>query len=248
MKTGRLLLNSAKLLSKIIEKWPAKALSVAAAIIIALFYRMNTLDIRHISVPLNIESSETLTPANSFARTVRVSLRGEPGGIQPILEEDIEAYIDLKKITSEGTYRLPVQIRKKGSALGVEPLEISVLPLEIPFVLEQKVRKVIPIMPVYQGTIAQGYELISQSITPENVIAEGPRSSMDAQLEFTTDTIDLEERYGNFSGLVNIINNNPLIFIHGNTMIEYRGTIRRITRDSARISLAADLYEEVTGE
>jgi YbbR domain-containing protein len=248
MKTGRLSLNSQKFLAKIIEKWPAKVLSVAAAIIIAVSYRMNTLDIRHISVPLNIEASETLAPANSFARTVRVSLRGDAGEIQPILEEDIEAYIDLKKITSEGSYRIPVQIRKKGSALGVEPLEISVLPLEIPLILEQKVRKTIPVMPVYRGTIAQGYELTSQSITPETVIAEGPRSSMDAQLEFTTDTIDLEERYGNFSGLVNIVNNNPLIFIHGNTMIEYRGTIRRITRDSARVELAADLYEEVIRE
>ena len=31
--------------------------------------------------------------------------------------------------------------------------------------------------------------------------------------------------------MVNIVNNNPLISIHGNRMLEFRGTIRRIVRE-----------------
>jgi len=227
------MINS-KLLAKIIEKWPAKVLSLAAALIITIFYRMNTLDTRFISVPLQIESSDLLIPASSYARTVRVSLRGEAGSINPILEEDIEAYIDLKKYPAEGVYRVPVQIRKKGNALGVEPLEISVVPIEINLVLEQRTIKNIPVYPVFSGNVAEGYELTGQSITPTEVIAEGPKSSLETIFEFNTETIILDGRYENFTVMANIKNDNPQITIHGSRICEYRGTIRRITREAQR--------------
>jgi len=220
-----------KLLRKIIEKWPVKVLSIAAALIISIFYRMNTLETRFFTVPLLIEASETLVPVHSLSSAVRISLRGESDGIQPIMEDDIEAYIDLGRYANEGTYRVPVQIRKKGSALGVAPLEISVLPIDIPLVLEQKIRRSIPIFPSFMGTIAYGYELTNLQVIPESVIAEGPRSAIEDIMEFNTEIIDLERRNENFSVRINIINNNPLIIIHGDKMIEYRGTINRIVRE-----------------
>jgi len=230
-------LNSTKILAKIIEKWPAKVLSVAAALIIMIFYRMNTLETRFISVPLQIENDDALIPASSYARTVRVSLRGEANSINPILEEDIEAYIDLKKYSAEGAYRIPIQIRKKGSALGVEPLEISVVPIDLTLVLEQRSMKNIPVFPVFSGSVAEGYELTGQLIFPTEVIAEGPRSAMESIYEFYTDTIILDERYENFTVMANIINDNPQITIHGSRVCEYRGTISRITRETQRIDL-----------
>ena len=224
-------MNRAKLLAKITEKWPVKVLSLAAALIISIFYRMNTLETRFFTVPLIIESNETLLPASSFASAVRVSLRGEADGIQPILDEDIEAFIDLGRYTNEGFYRVPVQIRKKGSALGVEPLEISVLPVEIPLMLEQKVTRNINVYPVIRGTTAEGFELTNQSLIPGSVVAEGPRGALDSHIGFNTETINLDRRYDDFSIMVNIINDNPLIFIHGNKMLEFRGTVRRIVRE-----------------
>jgi len=227
------MINS-KLLAKIIEKWPAKVLSLAAALIITIFYRMNTLETRFFSVPLLLESSDLLIPASSYASTVRVGLRGEAGSINPILEEDIEAYIDLKKYQGEGVYRVPVQIRKKGNALGVEPLEISVVPIEINLVLEQRIIKNIPVYPVFSGNVAEGYELTGQSIIPTEVIAEGPKSSLETIFEFNTETIILDGRYENFTVMANIKNDNPQITIHGSRICEYHGTIRRITREAQR--------------
>ena len=226
-------MNKAKLLEKIIEKWPVKVLSVAAALIIFVFYRMNNLESRFFTTPLIIISSETLIPASSFASAVRISLRGEADGIQPILEEDIEAYIDLSKYINEGTYRVPVQIRKKGSSLGVEPLEISVLPIEIPLTLEQRVIKDVSVFPLLHGTVAHGFELTYQSLIPGSVVAEGPRSSFDNHFEFNTEIINLDRRYDDFSIMVNIANENPLISIHGNKMLEFRGFIRRIAREES---------------
>jgi len=219
-----------KYLEKITEKWPVKVLSVAAALILSIFHRMNTLETRFFSSPLHIETNDTLVPASTFTQVIRVSLRGEANSIFPVLEEDIETYIDLERYTNEGLYRIPVQIRRKGSALGVEPLEVSVDPIEISVRLEQKIIRNVNVTPIFQGDIAEGYELTSQSIFPETVIAEGPRSGIEALYEFNTGTIDLNGRYEDFSTIVNIINNNPHITIHGNRMIEYRGTIRRIPR------------------
>ena len=219
-----------KFLLKITEKWPAKVLSVAAALILSIFYRMNTLEIRTFTVPLQIETSNIMIPASSLPSTVRVNLQGESNSIYPILEEDIVAYIDLDRYTSEGMHRIPVKIRKKGSALGIEPLEVSVAPIEIPLLLEQMVRRDIPIKPVFRGTIARDHELIYQSIIPESVYVEGPKSALDRLYEFNTETIDLDGRYDDFNVLVRIINTNPLIIIHGNRMAEYNGNIRRIPR------------------
>jgi len=228
-------LNRAKLLSKITEKWPVKVLSLAAALIIVVFYRMSNLETRFFSAPLLIESSETLIPANAFASAVRISLRGEADGIQPILEEDIEAFIDLGRYTIEGNYRVPVQIRKKGSALGVEPLEISVLPIEIPLTLELRVTRNVDVYPVLQGTVAEGFELRHQSLIPQTVVAEGPRSVMESHLEFDTEIINLDGRYDDFSIMVNIIDDNPLISIHGSRLLEFRGAISRIAREEQLI-------------
>jgi len=115
-------MNSRELLVKITDKWPAKILSLAAALLIFVFYKMSTLETRPFSAPLRIDSANEMVPASSYPQAVKINLRGENRNIYPILEEDIEAYIDLNKYSSEGTYRIPIQIRKKGSALGIEPL------------------------------------------------------------------------------------------------------------------------------
>jgi YbbR domain-containing protein len=223
-------LNSAKLLAKITEKWPVKVLSLAAALVIFVFYRTNTLEKRSFSVPLTIEQNDRFVPANFFITTVKINLRGEGGSINMIPEEDIEAFINFDKYAKEGTYRVPVQIRKKGRAIGVEPLEIKINPSQISLQLEERTTRNIPVYPVFLGTVAQNYELTDQSMTPENVIAEGPRRTLDNLHEFFTETIDLEGRYEDITVFVSIINNNPLVTVHGNSMVEYHGTVRGIQR------------------
>jgi len=221
-------LNKEKLLNKIIEKWPVKVISIAAAVIIAVFYRMNTLETRTFLVPLQVIESDFYIPTSSYADTVRITLRGEPSGIYPILEEDIEAYIDFSKYKNEGTYRIPVQVRKKGSALGVEPLEISVLPIDVSVLVEQKVMRNIPVFTIFSGELPRGYELINQTVFPDTIIADGPRTTMDNIHEFITEEVNLEGRLSDFSVFVNVINDNPLVTIYGNRMIEYQARIRRI--------------------
>ena len=210
------------------EKWPAKALSLAAAIIISVFHRMNTLETRVFTAPVQVMANEFFVPASSFANTVRISLRGEAADISAILEDDIAVFIDLSKFASEGARGVPVHFEKKGSALGVEPLEISILPMEINILLERKTRRDIPVFPAFHGSVAPGFEITAQSVIPENITVEGPRSNIEKYSEINTEVIDLEGRHGEISIFARLINNDPLVTIFGNRMIEYHATISRI--------------------
>ncbi|MDR0443461.1 MAG: hypothetical protein LBH44_08660 [Treponema sp.] len=220
-------MNTRKLLEKITANWPAKVLSVAAALILSVFHRMSMLETRLFSTPLRVETSELFIPAGSYTNVIRVSVRGDTNSIYLVLEDDIEPYIDLKKYTEDGTYQVPVQIHKKGSALLAGPLEITVEPLEITLKLERKLSRNMPVIPVFRGRVAEGYEITDSSLVPAAVIAEGPRSILNNIDDFRTDIINVEGRNEDFTIMVNILNDNPLIVIHGNEMVEYRGVIRR---------------------
>ena len=231
-------MNSKKLLAGITDKWPAKVLSIAGALILLLFHRMSMLETRFFSTPLVVRLGSELVPASSHVNVVRISLRGEPNSINPIVEGDIEAYIDLEKYTTEGRYQVPVQINRKGSAIGVEPLEISVDPMEISVELEEMISRNIPLSPVFVGTVASGFELVHQSLFPAGVVAEGPRNAVEAITTLETEVIDLEGRNNDFSIMVNVINNDPFVIIRGNRMAEFRGSIRRLMRESERVPVA----------
>jgi hypothetical protein len=221
-------LDTKKAFAKIVQNWPAKVLSIILALFLFVFHRMSTLEERFFSAPLNVETKGNLTPSSSYPRMIRVRVRGDPNSIYPILEDDIEAYADFEKYDSPGTYHSPVQIRKKGTALGIEPLEIAVDPLEISLSLDHRISKFVPLTANIRGRLDSGYSLSSYTLNPTQVIIDGPSELIAGISELYTDFIDLDGRTGDFSMMVNILNRNPLIIIRGNGITEFRGFISRI--------------------
>jgi hypothetical protein len=120
-----------------------------------------------------------------------------------------------------------VQIRKRGSALGIEPLEITVNPMEISVHLDRKTSKAIPLIAVTRGKVAAGFDLVQQSVSPAEIVVTGPLNAIESLAELNTDPIDMEGRNGDFNVMVNIINPNPLFIIRGNGTAEFRGQIRQ---------------------
>ncbi|MDR2101780.1 MAG: hypothetical protein LBP43_04350 [Treponema sp.] len=235
-------MNGRKFLAKAAENWPAKVLSVAFALILFVFHRMSTLEERFFSVPLKVEIDEGMTPSSPYTRMIRLNLRGDANSIYPILEDDIEAYIDLTRYTEKGSYQAPVQIRKKGTALGVEPLEIGVDPLEISLELDHRVSKYVPLTPNMRGYPEQGYELVSYTLNPTQVVIDGPLNATDGISELLTDFIELDGRTEDFSVMVNILNPAPLVMIRGNGMTEFRGFVREliILRNFEKVPVAVN--------
>jgi YbbR domain-containing protein len=221
------LLDKRKLLGKITDKWPAKVLSVAAALLLFVFYRVSMLETRYFSSIVQTETSADFIPTSSFNRLIKVSIRGDANKIYSIPEDDIETYINLDRYTQEGWNRIPVQVRKKGSALTVEPLEISVDPLVISLYLERKVSREIALIPALNGTVASGFELAGYELIPDVITVEGPRSVVESLSGLETGIIDLERRDRNFSVRVNIRTDIPLLDIKGDGVTEFHGAVRR---------------------
>ncbi|GHT85929.1 hypothetical protein FACS1894137_10830 [Spirochaetia bacterium] len=223
-------MNSKELIALIAENWPAKVISIALAIILFVFHRMSLLEERFFSAPLAVETDSALIPAGPYPGMIRITLRGDANTIYPILEDDIQAYIDLNKYTEPGTYRAPVRIHKKGTALRAETLEISVDPLELTLALDKRMRKSAPVKAIFRGILKPGYELSEYTLDPTQVLIEGPAGLVANVEELSTEFIELGGRSDDFSTAVRLLNPEPLLVIRGSGLIEFQGLIREQLR------------------
>jgi YbbR domain-containing protein len=209
-----------------VENWPVKVLSVALALVLFVFHQLNTLTTRSLSVPLSIETNSALVPASDYPQNVRINLRGEDDSIKLITDSDIEAYVDLARHEEEGVYSVPVLVRKKGSALGIEPLEITVYPSKISIMLDLRTNKIFPLAAVIRGRAAEGFDLVSFSVSPPEVAVTGPLTALEQIAEIETELIDLDGRNSDFTVEVNIINPNPFFVLRGSGKAEFSCVIR----------------------
>jgi YbbR domain-containing protein len=208
---------------------PVKVICLAAAVILLLFHRVTTLTERFFSVPLDVSTPAGLAVASAFPKTVRITLRGAGDAIFPILEEDVDASVSLDSHHSPGVYRADVKVDRRGTAQGVEPLEIRVEPQSITFTLEPLTEKRVPVSPDLKGTPAYGYELVQSGIAPQNVIIRGARSRVQSVVSLPTEEIDLTGRTGSFASKVKILLPNTLLKIAGDASADFHATIQEAT-------------------
>jgi YbbR domain-containing protein len=239
-----------KLFAKAVRNWPAKVLSLALAIILFIFHRMITLETRFFSVPLVIENLNAMVMSSSYPRMIRVSLRGEANSIYSIVEDDIEVYVNMNMATTPGTYVVPVQWRRKDTAVVTEPMQISVDPMEITLSLDNRRSKSVPIIANFVGQVESDYN-ITYTLNPTQIDIDGPAALMDGISEVYTEQIDLSGRTNDFSITAAILQSDPLIVIRGNGFTEFHGTITQIisVRNIQGVPInVTGLRENLTGE
>jgi len=201
-------------------------ISVALAVVLSVFHQLNTMTSRSLSVPLTIETNSALLPASSYPRNVRVSLRGEDDNIKLIADSDIEAYVDFTRYDEGGVYSASIQIRRKGTALSIEPLEITASPSKISVQLDRRISKTIPLTAVIRGRAADGFDLVSYSISPLEIAVTGPMSFLESFGEIETEIIDLNGRNSDFTMEVNIPAPGPFLTLRGSGTAEFSCVIR----------------------
>jgi hypothetical protein len=219
-------LNTRRFLESIYANWPAKIISLAAATLLFLFYRVNTMDERFFSVPLQVDPPAGLAIAKPYPQSARVTLRGKEDAIFSVLEEDVEVYADFGRFQSEGQYRVPVRVVRSGSSLNIEPLEIRVEPAEIVVTLEQRIERTIPLEPVIRGSPPAGYDLVQYTIVPESIQISGPRSIVNSIETVQLQEIDLEGRTEDFTEQVEIVEDNSLVDYSRKRDVLFRGIVR----------------------
>lgn len=201
-------------------------MAIAAAIILFLFQRIVTMEERFFSVPLQIETTGRYLPVAPFPQSVRVHLRGEADNIDTILENDIKAYVDLRDRDAASTYEEPVLIRKTGTALNAEDIEIRVDPLTVELTIEEKMIKSLELSANIRGFPEPGYELDQYFLSPSRVEVEGPRSRVEPLDELETEAIPLNGRKEDFTTRVRIDLDDRSIRIRGGDYVEFRALIK----------------------
>ncbi len=214
-------------MENLLADWPAKVLSIAGAVALFFFYQFNRLEERPLSVPLQVEVNNELVPSSQYPRTVRLVVRGEANAIYSILEEDLRASIDLGPYKTAGIVRAPVLIDKRGSALGIDPLEISVEPPEIAISIEQRVKRDINVVPSFRGYLEPGYELAGFKLEPSKIEVAGPVSLMEKIEDVATEPIELTGRSENFTVRTSMSARNPLLLFLTSDTFVFTAEIRK---------------------
>ena len=222
-------MRSRRISRVILDDLPVKVICLAAAVILLLFHRVTTLSERFFSVPLDVSTAPGLAVASAYPRSVRITLRGAGDAIFPILEDDVQASVSLDGHRTPGVYRAEVKVDRKGTAQGVEPLEIRVEPPTITFTVEPLMEKRVVVTPDIKGTPAYGYELVQSGITPENVIIRGARSRVQSVASLPTEEIDLTGRTSSFAARVKVVAPNPLVKVSGDAAVDFHATVQEAT-------------------
>ncbi len=219
-------MRTKRLFERLLENWPAKIVSLAVALVLFLFYRIINLEERFFNVPLSIEVPENFTPSGNYPRSIRITLRGQQEEIYHILEEDITASADLTGFSSEGKYKVPVEIEKKNTAIREETIEITVEPAEVAVVLERSIKKNLEVVPNVVGYPEEGYELSQFFITPSTIEVKGPASIVEKKEKVVTEEIDISGKTETFTMRVPMRIEDEVTVSSGERVVEFHGIIQ----------------------
>lgn len=219
-------MKSRKFVETIISNWPAKIISLAAAALLFLFYRVNTMDERFFSVPLQVDPPVGLAISKPYPKSARVTLRGKEEAIFSVIEEDVEVYADFGRFQSEGQFRVPIRVVRRGSSLNIEPLDIRVEPAEISVTLEQRIEKTVNLEAVIRGSPPVGYDLVQHTLVPDRVQISGPRSLVNSVETIQLEEIDLEGRTEDFTEQLMILEESSLVDYSRQRAVVFRGIVR----------------------
>ena len=223
----RVSLTNKAFFERLFSNWIVKLLSVAAAVILFIFQRVGSLEERFFSVPLRYYVHESFVATDVSVGSVRINMRGPAGDIFNVLEDDIEAYVDVSDHENEGIFKSPVLLRKTGSAETVD-VEMSVDPLDAAVTIEQKISKELEVVAQLKGYPAAGYELVQALTTPQLIETIGPRSHIAPIERLETGAVDLTGRREDFSVRVPILMDDEMVTIVGSSVVEIHGIVREI--------------------
>lgn len=245
-------MNINRIFERISHNWPVKILSVTAAILIFLFYRMAMMEERFFSIPLDVQIDEQFMPADDYPKTVRVTIKGRSEEINLVLEENLSAYADFTDYNGEGEYTEPVRIGKEGAVHQLDPLEIHVEPRTITLSLEKKLSKSVEVDPAIVGYPAKGYELAQYFLTPSTVEIEGIEKRLRDLEVVETENIDITGRKEDFTVRVRLKEPTRYSTFPGGDTVEFFGivqekTILQTVEDVDLIAIDLDEQFEVQG-
>ena len=189
---------------RLTDNLPIKLLAVAAAVLLYFSYQITTLDSKSFSIPLQVREGGSFALADDPPQYVRVTVRAKPEQTAAVQKGDITAYIDTSSVTASGVSSLSVKLGLKDYFTLMDPLDVQVKPNTISLHFEQNAAKSVPVKAFFLGSLPEGYEIVSQTVDPENVKIVGAQSVVDAVESVSTVGIDLQNKTESFTATVKI--------------------------------------------
>ena len=207
-----------------LEDWLLKL--VALAITLALWLGVTVFTKQgsaRLTVPLNIRLSDNSILTKPGAKDVTIRVSGDDQKIRELLTSTANIYIlldlsaldpgeKLVTITPESiSYNLPPGVRLE----DIEPRGISVT-------LEAAEQKDVLVDPQIIGSPAKGFEIYSESASPQRVKVRGPASYIRALEDLPTERIDVTGKDADFAKQVSVFLSNEYTTILDFSVVDVR--------------------------
>jgi len=212
---------------QILHMWPAKILSLAAAIILYFLTAMFSLETDSISVPINYRLPRGYSIATEHPIRARLVIRASKDQMQDIKDEHFSVSADFSEKDSDGVFKanLVLQTQNNPDRLN-RGLDISVDPLEVKIELEKTATRDIPVLPILDGKPKPGFELGEYASMPSEVTVTGPERRVRALNVVETEAVSLEGRSDSFNQQVRLRVTDPLVRVPNTEIVDLRIGIR----------------------
>lgn len=215
-----------RIIERVTHNWPAKILSILAAVTITFFYSSySNVSKKYINVPLHLDLTESLTTSDLFRQTAKVSVSGQSEDIFQIDEENIYVYADFSEYFSEGEYKATVKYYLQNVISDDSDIQINVEPSVINVKLETRIKKFVSVEADISGFPKTGYDLIRLNTKPEIIEIIGPERTLDEIDIIKTSIIDISGLDADFSFRLPLIVPQGNIIISEGTYVEIYGSI-----------------------
>ncbi|GEM_PF-620532 len=214
-----------KLFRAVIHRWPLKLFSLVLAYGIWLSVTSESVIVNHFTVPLEITLPETAASTRAVPTQVSVRLRGRSTEIRRIDPLKLRVGIDLSdaNVGERSIQFVPSDLVGLPAGAVVERFD----PARITLVLDEKMRRVLPVIPALEGKPAEGFDLYRVKASPASVEVEGPKSQISRLTGLVTGSISLKDHSEPFQVQTSTIPDSPSVRILGNQKISVQITIDR---------------------
>jgi YbbR domain-containing protein len=183
-----------------LEDWVMKL--VALAITLALWLGVTGLSTpatqRFSSVPLTLRFSNNIEVTNSPIQEVDLVVTGDKRKLAQINKNDLIVSMDISDVMpGDRVINLAPDTVAVSLPTGVKLDEIQ--PSRIAIRVEAVEEKEIPVKAETNGEVPEGYEVYSETITPNKVRVRGPANFIRSLSFVTTERIDLTNRVADFT-------------------------------------------------
>lgn len=163
------------------SKWLYVLLSILLATIFWLFVR-DTVDpeqdqtIRNIKVELvgeNVLENQNLTIKSISNETVNLNVHAKISVIRKLKSENMKITVDVSKLSAPGDYQLTYNISYPSNVSATDVLINERIPANITVTVDRLASSTFTIEPRFQGSIAEGYQAGTWSISQDTVTVSG---------------------------------------------------------------------------